>query len=76
MLPFLKKNKEASVAMPVDHVKRESDHEVVYDSLHSAAEDLMHAVHGRDVKNIAEALRAAFQICEAEPHAEGPHEEG
>lgn len=69
MLPFLKKQ-EAAVVSPVEHIKRESDEEPEYDMLESAAEDLISAVHSKDVKSVAQALRAAFEMCESQPHEE------
>jgi len=73
MLPFLKhKQDSGTVALP-ETIKRESD-ESEYDMLEAAAEDLMHAVHSKDIKMIAQALRAAFEICDSQPHEEGPHE--
>lgn len=54
-------------------IKRESDHEEEYDTLESAAEDLVNAVHSKDIKAVAAALRAAFELCDSEPHEEGEH---
>jgi hypothetical protein len=76
MLPFLKHKKEASVSMPAETIVRDSDHEEhgdEIDALHVAAEDLMHAIHSKSVAAIAEALKAAFDICDALPHVEGEH---
>lgn len=73
MLPFLLK-KEGSVSTPVEHVKREPDEESDYDSLESAAEDLISAIHSKDVKAVCSALRAAHELCDLEPHAEAPHD--
>lgn len=72
MLPFLDKKKEASVVVPSDRIKREPDQEPDYDSLHSAAEDVMSALEQKDIPALAEALRAAFDICDSMPHEEGP----
>lgn len=72
MIPFLK-NKEAGVSMPADSIKREPDEEPEFDSLESAAEDLCNAVHSKDYKGAAAALRAAFDLMESQPHQEGPH---
>ena len=74
MLAFLKKTQEASSSEPVEHSRREPDEDAEYDSLHSAAEDLISAVHSKNVAAVAEALRAAFELCDSEPHEEGPHE--
>lgn len=74
MLPFLKKNREASASAPPDSIRREPDDEAdSYDSLHSAAEDLLKAVESKNIKGIAEAIRAAFELCESSPHEEGEH---
>lgn len=72
MLPFLKKDKEASVSMPAEVLKREPDEEPEYDSLNAAAEDLMHALASKDIGAIANALRSAFELCDSQSHAEGP----
>ena len=74
-LPFLKKDKEASVSMPADVQRREPDSEEDsdYDSLESCAEDLTRAIASKDLKGVASALRAAFQILDSEPHEEGEH---
>lgn len=55
-------------------IKREADDESDYDMLESASEDLISAVHSKDVKAVCSALRAAFQMLDMEPHSEGPHE--
>ena len=67
MLPF---KKEGSISMPVS-MNREPDHE--FDGLEYAAEDLMRAIHTRDIKAVTAALRAVFQLMESQPHEEGPH---
>lgn len=56
--------------MPVS-IDRRSDDE--FDGLEYAAEDLMRAIHTRDVKAVTQALRAVFQLMESQPHEEGPH---
>ena len=77
MLPFLKPEKAASVivARLKDH-KVEPEHEESehHHELSAAAQDLIKAVHMKDVSAVADALRAAFQHLDAEPHVEGPHE--
>lgn len=64
MLPFLKKAHDASVSAPVEPIKREPDEGAEYDSLHSAAQDLISAVKAGDVAGVADALRAAHELCE------------
>jgi hypothetical protein len=59
----------------MQHVRREPDGEAEPDGLEVAAQDLCDAVHRRDYKAVAEAMRAAFELMEAEPHAEAPHPE-
>ena len=73
MLPFHKLNKDASAAGPVEKVERKPDEESEYDPLHAAADDLIEAVHSKNTKNVAMAIRAAFELLDSEPHEEGPH---
>jgi hypothetical protein len=74
VLPFYSRLKESGSMSPVpDTMLRESDHEEAYDSMHAAAQDLINAVHSKDVKAVAEALRAAFELADSGPHSEGPH---
>lgn len=73
MLPFLKLHKEGSASAPVEHVRREPDEDSDYDMLESAAEDLISAVHSKDVKAVCSALRAAHELCDLEPHEEAEH---
>ena len=44
-----------------------------YDSLESAAQELIDAVKAEDVKGAAMALRSAFELMGSEPHQEGEH---
>jgi hypothetical protein len=75
MLPFLKNLKEVgSMSSTPDSMSRTPDEGSDYDSLESAAEDLMNAVHSKDIKGIAAALRAAFELVDSQPHVEGEHE--
>ena len=46
------------------------------DPLHSAMEDLHSAMKAGNIEEMASAMRAAFQMLDAEPHEEGPHTEG
>jgi hypothetical protein len=76
MLPFLKKSQDASASAPTDKQVRkpDEDKEQEYDVIESAAEDLISAVHSKDVKAACAALRAAFELMDSQPHVEGPHE--
>ncbi len=63
-LPFLKRNDEASASLPVDPIKRKPDEGAEeYDSMHAAAEDLIKAIQSNNVAAVAEALRAAIDLC-------------
>ena len=76
-LPFLKNKKEASASAPVESIQRKPDEEAnEYDVLEAAAEDLMNAIYSKDVKAIAAALKAAFQLCETSEEEEGEHVDG
>lgn len=77
MLPFLKHKQEGSYSEEDDPIKRKSDEESSedYDMLESAAEDLISAMHSKDVKAVCSALRAAHEICDLEPHSEASHED-
>lgn len=79
MLPFLKKRQEAGISgiqvkqrAPDEKPEAEEDKDA---AIHSAAQDLINAVHSKDPKATADALRSAFEICDSEPHEEGPHVE-
>lgn len=69
MLPF-KRRQEAALALPDESVLRKPDNEAEYDPLLAAAEDLISAVQSKNIKGVAEALRAAHVICESYPHEE------
>lgn len=79
MLPFLK-NKNHSVAgiimktRPADEPS-EQDSETPSDDagLEACASDLISAMQAGDAKRAAAAIRAAFEICDSQPHVEGEH---
>lgn len=73
MLPFLKNKNEPST-QEHEPIKRDPDEEADYDMLESAAEDLISAIHSKDVKAVCSALRAAHELCDLEPHEEAAHE--
>jgi len=43
------------------------------DDLHMASQELIEAIKSGDAHEVAEAIRACFQILDAEPHVEGEH---
>lgn len=73
MLPFLKKSKESSASAPVESIERKPDEDKPYDALLVAAEDMISAFKADSPKDLAAAIRAAFELCDSEPHEEGPH---
>lgn len=42
-------------------------------ALKAAAEDVLRAIDTKSPIDLAKALKAAFDICDSEPHEEGPH---
>ena len=73
MLPWLKKQKDASASAPVESVEREPDGDEEFEPLETVAEELCQAIEKKDYGAIAEALRSAFGLLESEPHEEGEH---
>lgn len=82
MLPFLK-NKNQSVAgliiqgrkpdeKPEDQIEQEEDSSAI--AIEACAEELIKAIHDKDVKAAAQAIKDAFTILESLPHQEEPHE--
>lgn len=43
------------------------------DTLHAIAEELIDAIHSKNVADVASCLRTCFMHLDAEPHEEGPH---
>jgi len=65
MLPFLKRNVDASASGPVqrmDTTPDDGDEHDDYDSMESAMEDLCRAIHSSDYKAAAEAFRSALDL--------------
>lgn len=71
-LPFSNYREGASSA-PVETKQMSTTEDSAVDYLEICAEDLHNAMKAGNIKGIAEALRAAFEILESEPHEEGPH---
>lgn len=63
MLPFLKP-KQVAVTMMKEREPDEGSEDNSY-GLKSAAEDLISAIHSKDVSAVAAALKAAHEICES-----------
>lgn len=76
MLPFLAPKKQAGVIIAKrvgDKTEVESEEGEHAPGLMASAEDLISAVHAKDAKAVASAIKAAFEVCDSEPHEEGPH---
>ncbi len=72
MLPFLKNKHEASGSTS-EPIKREHDESFEYDGLETAMEELGEHLSSKNWKAAAECFKAAFQMCDEEPHLEGEH---
>ncbi len=73
MMPFQNK-REASSSAPADRMPRQADGQDQDDyGLQVAMQDLMDALTRQDAKAACEAFKAAFQLCDLQPHEEGPH---
>jgi hypothetical protein len=78
-LPFFKKDRRVGLIVeqrhPDGNLERKPDEEGD-PALEACAEDLLRAMNTKDIKAIADALRAAFDVMESEPHEEAEHSEG
>lgn len=77
MLPFLNKLKHQSSGMTT--ILRKPDEGAPENpdaGLEAAAADLANAVHAKDIKAIAAALRSAFELLTSEPEPEATPTEG
>lgn len=73
LLPFLKnKRKETGVIVQERSPDQPAD-ESEGDGLKAAAQDILSAISNNDSAALAMAIKAAFQICDSEPHVEGEH---
>jgi hypothetical protein len=78
-LPFLRKKQ--SVGLIIQHRKPDGQVEVSHSQddgdagMIAVAEDLAKALEAKDYRAAAEALKAAFEIFESEPHTENESEE-
>lgn len=75
MLPFLQKLKYPGGSSEV--ISRKPDEEKSQDNhgLDSCAQQLIDAIHNKDVNMVAQALKDAFTICESQPHEEYSQED-
>jgi hypothetical protein len=70
LLPFLKRNKEASASTPMETILR--DHDEDFDAMEAAGQDLIDAVHAKDAKLVAEVLKAVFELMESHDEVAPP----
>jgi hypothetical protein len=71
MLPFLKRQQEASVALPVESVKRDPDEDAPEaDSLTTAMEELHDALNRKDYSGAADIFRSAMDLSHSDPTEE------
>jgi hypothetical protein len=60
---------------PDEKPESEDDKDDPSAAIHACAQDLVSAINANDVKAVAEAIQAAFEILDSMPHEEGPHVE-
>lgn len=74
LLPFMKPKPQTGLIVshrtPDEPTGKEDNDDA---GLESCAQDLIKAVHSKDIKAVASALKAAFDICDSQPHEEGEH---
>lgn len=79
MLPYLKAKRQPGLIIATrkaDGGKIENGMEGEEDQgLMACAEDLIRAIHAKDAQAVAGAFKAAFELCETQPHDEYNHEE-
>lgn len=81
MLPFLKNKTKNGTGIverlhrPEDSYKQQQTEETSTDSndLEICAIDILKAIKTNDIKGLADAIKAAFEICDSQPHVEGEH---
>jgi hypothetical protein len=77
LLPFLKKKPVAGLIIKTresDKPEQENEQLNSEEALKACASDLIDAVHNRDIKAAADAMRAAFECLESEPHEENSND--
>lgn len=78
LLPFLKNKQKMNqtgviVQQRAPDEGKEEQEDGMDPALHAAAQDILRAISSNDSKHLALAIKAAFEICDAAPHHEGPH---
>ncbi len=73
-LPFLLKKKQQDGGVITEHREPDYEPEGSEEGLDACSKDILEAISSNDIKRLSKALKAAFEICDSEPHVEGPHE--
>lgn len=77
MLPYLKKRQVAALIVknrhPNGNIDELDNSEPVEDGLEACAKDMISAYDAKDSRQLAQALRNAFELLESEPHEEVSH---
>lgn len=76
MLPFLKSKQAQQTGVIIKERapdQKEESEDIGAHGIEACAEEFIRAVHAKDVKAAAAALKDAFEILESQPHEEGPH---
>lgn len=75
MLPYLKKAKESQTSGLIVQQRTPDETSEPKDTtgIEACADELIRAVHSKDSKAVASALKDAFDILDSMPHEEGEH---
>jgi hypothetical protein len=75
LLPFLSKKRQNAGVIVQERAPDEKPEENQEDNsgIEACAKDLIDAVHAQNIKGAADAIKAAFEILDSQPHEEGEH---
>jgi len=78
MIPFLDKKKTSVAGLIIknrtpDEKPEENQEDTHTMAIEECAKDLIDAVHNKDIKAVASAIKDAFEILEQMPHKEIDH---
>ena len=74
MLPFLRPRAQTGVIVEQRKPDEETPSEI--SELEMAADDLINAIHAKDKRGVAEALKACYALCASEPESDPFEGEG
>lgn len=72
-MPWLQPRKKTVSVLDANPDGSMKKMEEIPEELVMAAEEFLSAIARKDAKDVAYALQACFQLCDAEPHVEGEH---